>query len=62
MKKYTIKSREAGGEWVWAGDGDTRNGTTAILPDEVYALADSGEEGEITVGGISYRVEHTAAD
>lgn len=54
--KYTI-SRWDGSQWVWCGDGDTDNGTTAQLPDEVYEFADSGETGEIEAEGETYRVQ-----
>jgi hypothetical protein len=55
--KYTIDYYE-NSEWYWAGDGDTDNGTTAQLPEEVYDFADSAREGEITVEGELYRVTH----
>jgi len=55
MNKYSI-SRYENGTWIWCGDGDTDNGTTAELPEEVYDFADSGEEGGLEVDGVKYRV------
>jgi len=55
--KYSIdKYDQNGGFWIWAGDGDTDNGTTAQLPDPVYDFADSGEQGEIEAEGELYRI------
>jgi len=50
------------GEWHWAGDGNTANGTTAQLPQEVYDFADAGRTGEIQADGVVYRVEELPAN
>lgn len=56
--KYSISYCDNNGTWILAGNGDTDNGTTANLPQKVYDFADSGQEGELEVEGVKYRVTH----
>jgi hypothetical protein len=59
--KYRISRLLDDGRWLWCGDGDTLNGTTAELPDEVYEFADDWrQEGEIAVGSEVYLIEHVS--
>lgn len=53
---YTISRKGYSDNWIWCGDGDTDDGTTADLPDEVLEFAEF-ETGDIEVDGETYRVE-----
>jgi len=48
-------------QWIWAGDGDEADGTTADLPDDILDAADTGRRGELmSEDGTPYDIRSLA--